>query len=251
MDRNVETDIAEDRKQARRERDRARRNSLTAEQKEEINARRRAQLNSLTVEQKEEINARKRAQKRAKLNSLTAEEREEINERRRATRRPTSTQTLNEEKRATLQAQRRANAAARRNIPCAESIAMLCPNAIALPTGSTTHESPTTEGSASPLVSSSMSMPAYTIRTDGNTRIFYMFIYVKALKASHLQYQNVVGDMEAFLSGIMDNDANPNDLMDNEHYMFAPEGIHASLSISPLYQELILHIDVTPYACRY
>jgi hypothetical protein len=193
MDRNVETDISvqgqqianilEDRKQARREHDRARRNNLTAEQKEEINARRRAQINSLTVEQKEELNARKRAQKRAKLNSLTAEEKEEINERRRATRRPTSTQTLNEEKKATLQAQRRANAAARRNTPCAESIAMLCPNAIPLPTvnlGSTTHESPTREGTASPLVSSSMSTPAYTIRTDGNTRIFYTFIYVKA-----------------------------------------------------------------------
>ena len=59
--------ISEDRNRARRERDRARRNSLTTEQKEEINARRRA----AREEQKEETNVRRRAARE--------EQKEEIN----------------------------------------------------------------------------------------------------------------------------------------------------------------------------
>jgi hypothetical protein len=66
-DHRPTTNNYEDKNQARRERDRARQNSLTGQQKEEINAHRRAQ-------------------RRAKLNSLTADEKEEINEHRRATR---------------------------------------------------------------------------------------------------------------------------------------------------------------------
>jgi hypothetical protein len=146
----------EDRNQARRERDRARRNSLTTEQKEEINACRRAKRNSLTVEQKNEINARRRM----------------------ASQR-TSTQRIPEEKRA----QRRANAAARRNTPCPESIAMPCPNAANLPTinlGSSTQKSHPKERTASPSVSPSTSTPEYIIRTDGNMPIFTPFIYVMA-----------------------------------------------------------------------
>jgi hypothetical protein len=108
---------------------------------------------------------------------LTAEEKEEINERRGAARRPTSKETL---------AQHRANATARRNTPCAESIAMPCPNAIALTTvnpAPTTHASPARERTASPPASPSMSMPEYTIRTNGNTPIFTPFIYLLFIKA--------------------------------------------------------------------
>jgi hypothetical protein len=171
MDHNDQATIADQRKpipniskgrnQARRERDRARRNRLTTEQKEEINARRRAE-------------------DRTKRSSLTDEQKKDINARRRAARQRASTQTITDEKRATLLAQRRSKDAARRNTPCAESIAMPCPNAIALPL--TTHASSARGGTASPPASPSTSMPEYTIRTDGNTRslhpLFIYYIYV-------------------------------------------------------------------------
>ena len=45
--------------------------------------------------------------------------------------------------------------------------------------------------------------------------------------------------MEAFLSGIMDKNAIPGDLMDEECYMYAREGMYASLSIDSLHYESI------------
>ena len=189
---------AEDRNQARRERDRARRNSLTTEQREEINARRRAgsnnendraRRNSLTAEQREEINACRRAgrnnltrrENRARRNSLTAEQREEINARRRAAPRRTSMRTITEEERAALLARRRENTAARRNTPCAQSIAMPCPNVRNLSTMNLTsrkHASPARDGTASSPSTASTSTPEYTIRTDGNTAIFTPYIFL-------------------------------------------------------------------------
>jgi hypothetical protein len=45
--------------------------------------------------------------------------------------------------------------------------------------------------------------------------------------------------MEAFLSGIMDEKAIPDDLMDEECCMYASEGTYASLSINrPYYQSI-------------
>jgi hypothetical protein len=41
--------------------------------------------------------------------------------------------------------------------------------------------------------------------------------------------------MEAFLSGIMDENAIPDNLMDEECYMYAPEGTYASLSVDRPY----------------
>ena len=183
------SNILEGRKEARRERDRARRNSLTDEQKEEINARRRAKA-------------------RAKRNSLAAEKKEEINARTRAA------EQITEEKRA----RHRENTMARRNTPCAESIATPCPNATTLPT----------------------STPEYTIRTDGNTLIFTNFIYVMTHKASYLwgctyEVENVVGKMEAFLSNIMDENTIPDDLMDEECYMSSREGTYAAYQSALFY----------------
>jgi hypothetical protein len=61
MDHNVDStndfNISNDKNQARRERDRARRNSLTAEQKQEINARRRAARQNKALDDR---NARQR-----------------------------------------------------------------------------------------------------------------------------------------------------------------------------------------------
>ena len=45
--------------------------------------------------------------------------------------------------------------------------------------------------------------------------------------------------MEALLSGIMDVNAILDDLMDEEYYMFASEGMYVSLSIGPLCYKLI------------
>ena len=142
--------ISEDRNQARRERDRARRNSLTAEQKEEINARRRAARQNKTLNERN-------AQQRVTRRNISMEARQENNARRRASR-----QSITGEERGTLLALRRANNAARRNTPCAESIAMPCPNTTNLQTIPSTNT------------------PEYTIRTNGNTPILTLFIYLMA-----------------------------------------------------------------------
>jgi hypothetical protein len=129
----------------------------------------------LTTEQKEKINERRRVQR----NSMTADKKEETNARRRATRQPTSTQRKTEEERVAILAHRKAKAAAKRNTPCKESIAIPCPIATTLPTinlASTTHRQPAKERTASPTHSpSSMSMPEYSINTEGNKIIFTSF----------------------------------------------------------------------------
>jgi hypothetical protein len=57
--------------------------------------------------------------------------------------------------------------------------------------------------------------------------------------------------MEAFLSGIMDENDIPDDLMDEECCMYAPEGTYTSLSIDVHTTSQYEHIDVTPScACR-
>ena len=47
--------------------------------------------------------------------------------------------------------------------------------------------------------------------------------------------KNVAGDMEAFLSGLMDKNDVPEDFMDDENYLFSGEGMFPSLSIVPTY----------------
>jgi hypothetical protein len=56
------------------------------------------------------------------------------------------------------------------------------------------------------------------------------FPYYSLLCHTYLT-ENVVGDMDAFLSGIMDENAIPDDLMDEEYCMYAHEGTCAILSI--------------------
>jgi hypothetical protein len=82
-----------DRNQARRERDRARRNNLTDEQKEEMNARRREAM------QKKMIDERNAHQRWSRQN-VSAKEREEMNAHRRERRK-----NIAPEERQTLQAQ--------------------------------------------------------------------------------------------------------------------------------------------------
>ena len=52
--------------------------------------------------------------------------------------------------------------------------------------------------------------------------------------------KNIAGDMEAFLSRLMDENDVPEDFMDEENYLFGGAGTPASLSIGPPSYELIL-----------
>ena len=109
------------RNQARRERDRARRNSLTAKKREDMNAQRRV------ARQKKTIDERNARQRQARRNVL-AKERQEMNARRRE-----SWHNIPPEEKRALLAQRNARLADRRNAPCAESIAMPCPYGATMP----------------------------------------------------------------------------------------------------------------------
>lgn len=56
------------------------------------------------------------------------------------------------------------------------------------------------------------------------------------IKTITYRLNNVTADMEAFLSGIMDENALSGDLMDDEYYLFAGEGTPRRLSLLiPLY----------------
>jgi hypothetical protein len=140
---------------------------MTADKREEINARRRA------VEQNKSLDERN-IRRRARRQNKSREEQQEENARRRRSR-----QSKTSEERVALLAQRRATAEARRNTPCAESIAMPCPNITIFPKismPSSTHRLPAREENTSAPASPSASIPAYTIGTDGNIPIITTFI---------------------------------------------------------------------------
>lgn len=86
----------------RRERDRARRQSLIPSQRQQVNARRRAQRQTLTTEQRQLINARRR----------------------------TDRQSLSQDERQSMLNARNTRYADRQAIPCAQSIAMPCPESL-------------------------------------------------------------------------------------------------------------------------
>jgi hypothetical protein len=204
---------------------------MTADKREEINARRRA------VEQNKSLDERN-IRRRARRQNKSREEQQEENARRRRSR-----QSKTSEERVALLAQRRATAEARRNTPCAESIAMPCPNAASFPTikmSASTHKLPATKGNTSAPASPSTSTPAYTIGTEGNIPIFTTFLYyiyhlhLGALKHHTYRIHNVVGDMETFLRGLMDEDASSVDLMDEECY--TREGRSAVVQPSLIYE---------------
>ena len=106
-------------KQQCRDRQRARRQRLSAEQRQEINARQRAQRHSITPEQREAMNA----PRRAAMKSSSFSERQERNARRRARR-----QTIPDGDRHELLARCNETFAARRNTPCTKSIAISAPS---------------------------------------------------------------------------------------------------------------------------
>lgn len=122
-----------EKRKARRDRERERRQSLSLEKREQINARRRERHQNLTHEEREKINARRRArslenrqrineQRRERWQRLTPEARQAINARQRARR-----NSLPPEEQRALLDQRNAIYAAKRDTPCKESIALQCP----------------------------------------------------------------------------------------------------------------------------
>jgi hypothetical protein len=159
---------------------------LTTEQREEINARRRAARRSktLTAEQNKEINAsrsiarqnksleERNTQQRGNRQNIAPIKRQEINAKRRARR-----QSIPEHERQELLAKRKTNAAARRNTPCADSIALPCPIVASLATLKLAKE-----GATSPPVSSSQSTPDYIIGTEGDYSIFTLLLMLRLIK---------------------------------------------------------------------
>lgn len=97
---------------------------------------------------------------------LTPGEIQVINAERRA-----RSHTLTPGDRHKMLSKRNGKAMARRNTPCAESIAMKCPLHLSSDTtylGTVTNESPDVEASASPHASSLADRLNYTTETDGN-----------------------------------------------------------------------------------
>ncbi|KAM0927514.1 hypothetical protein ACQ4PT_002927 [Festuca glaucescens] len=126
---------------ARRQRDQARRNMLTPDVIEDINSQRRASRHKLNIDERN-------ASQRARRQILTPEERQ------------------------TMLAKRNAKAVARRNTPCAESIAMKCPFIVSAKSTAypsvIINASRTLEESASPHASPSACTRNYTTETDGD-----------------------------------------------------------------------------------
>ena len=85
------------------------------------------------------------------------------------------------------------------------------------------------DGKARPELNSSsetnptLSMPAFTIRTDG---IISQVIHVFGLKMCLVIYlqKRIVDDLDNFLEDVMHEGTIPEEDMDEEHYMFAGEG---------------------------
>jgi hypothetical protein len=173
--------------------------ALTAKQKEDINARRRAAQQN----KKEEINAHRKvarqnkaleernARQRANRKNLSVEERQKESARRMQSRqniapevnremnanRRARRQSIPENERQALLAKRKANAAARRNTPCADSIALPCPIVASLATLRLAKE-----GATSPPVPPSRSTPDYIIGTEGDYSIFTPLLMLRLIK---------------------------------------------------------------------
>jgi hypothetical protein len=151
--------------QTSRERQRARRQRLTLQERQEINANRRANRTVATTAEREQENARRRDSRR----NLTSEQRQTINTNQRKRR-----QGMSQDRREAARDRRKANTEARRNTPCAQSIAMPRPDAAVNPEV-TKRSSPITADSTP--ASPSTSTPAYTLGTDGN---IHPYIYSRS-----------------------------------------------------------------------
>ena len=179
--------IKSDRKQKRRDQYIARRNRLTPEQKDEINARRR--------EAGKKIEEERTARQREARQRMTPEEKQQSNTLRRAAyqnmsvhekqetnaRRRTRLQNISPKEKQNMLAQRKKRLAARRNTPCAESIAMPRPDADTLATPnlmSSTHALAFRESEASAPAPAPRfaSKAGNNFESDGNPSIFTLLV---------------------------------------------------------------------------
>ena len=121
---------------------------MMVEDKQERNSCRRASYQNMPVEEKQETNARRRA----RVQNIPPKEKQK------------------------MLAQRNAILTARRNIPCAESIAMPRPDAATLATPnlmSTTHARDPAASTPSPQLASKA---GYSFESDGNPPIFTLLV---------------------------------------------------------------------------
>jgi hypothetical protein len=158
-----------DKNQARRETAQARRDVLTPDDREVINAQRR-----IARQHKPEIVIQQEnAHRRASRQNLTIDDR---NSARRAHR-----QSLTPGEMHTMLTKRNANDKARRNTPCAQSIAMMCPHAISdehiVYPPTVTNGSSIVDPFDSPHASPSACTPNYTININGNFLALLCFLY--------------------------------------------------------------------------
>ena len=167
-------------------RQREARQRMTPEEKQQSNTLRRAAYQNMMVEDKQERNSCRRASyqnmpveenqernycRRVAYQNMTDEEKQETNARRRA-----RVQNIPPKEKQKMLAQRNAILTARRNIPCAESIAMPRPDAATLATPnlmSTTHARDPAASTPSPQLASKA---GYSFESDGNPPIFTLLV---------------------------------------------------------------------------
>lgn len=124
-------------------------------------------------------------------------------------------------------AKRKAKYAAKKNTPCAESIAMRRPDLTSTMSDShafNPHAPPVFRAEAVCLEGGpSMTMPTSTVGTDGKNLLLPQSSTQNSVVPSFAYHLNdVADDMEAFLSGIMGEDPMPPDFMDDDIVMLDP-----------------------------
>lgn len=134
--------------------------SLTLEQRQAKLDRQRAKRQNATPSERQKESARRKARRQR----LTPDERQELNARRRSAR-----QSLPPNERQALLDRRNTSDAARRDTPCLESIAMECPNF-----GASSAVNP----SSSHNLNGAESTPQSFLMDDGNIRFLITFIKI-------------------------------------------------------------------------
>jgi hypothetical protein len=198
--------VIHDKELARRQRDKERKRDLR-----------------LTHGQREQENAQRRTNYRDRMDNGRIDlERKNLNQRE---WRMQHRESMTADEKGESSAQRKAKYVAKKNTPCAESIAMQRPcldgtlsSSLAAPEFQT--EPVCLDGGPA------MTMPTYTVGTDGRNCLMSLSgteSQVVQSFAHHLNY--VAADMESFLSGVMGEHPMPPDFMDEEYYLFCGQGM--------------------------
>ncbi|XP_044447335.1 uncharacterized protein [Triticum aestivum] len=164
-------------------------------------------------EQSHESRARRRTRERACKGSMAAMKRQE-----KIGKRKTCTQVPRGERNAMLD-RRNKRFVGRVNTPTVRSISIPKMSSTGQPTIVEAHSA-----------STSSSTPEYTIRSEGNTPILTLLASLET-EPSFVLFGTWVDDMDAYLNGLMNDNANPDNLFEYEYYLFAGEGMYTRLSV--------------------